>query len=148
MANPLPILISQLHVKNRHLNPARLHFVIDVERRWRQHLFALVVVLHVAITVATFKLASGVSKLAYERTLSIIFEEDNMDRKLTQTEINQSIEHTTLEPILTPNEAAAMLRLKVSTLYRHVSEGRYSGSVKRGKPLRFWRDRLIQEFMQ
>jgi len=40
-----------------------------------------------------------------------------------------------------------MLRLQVSTLYRHVSEGRYSGAVKRGKPLRFWRDRLVQEFM-
>ncbi len=26
-------------------------------------------------------------------------------------------------------------------------EGRYSSSVKRGKPLRFWRDRLVQEFM-
>lgn len=53
-----------------------------------------------------------------------------------------------LPPILTPPEAAGLLRLKVSTLYRHVSEGRYSGAVKRGKPLRFWRDRLIQEFMR
>jgi DNA helicase HerA-like ATPase len=36
----------------------------------------------------------------------------------------------------------------VSTLYRHVSEGRYSGAVKRGKPLRFWRNRLVEEFMR
>jgi hypothetical protein len=49
--------------------------------------------------------------------------------------------------VLLPDEAAGLLRLKVSTLYRHVSEGRYGGAVKRGKPLRFWRDRLIQEFM-
>ena len=51
-------------------------------------------------------------------------------------------------PVLTPSEAAGLLRLKLSTLYRHTSEGKYSGAVKRGKPLRFWRDRLILEFMQ
>ena len=52
------------------------------------------------------------------------------------------------QPVLTPEEAAGLLRLKVSTLYRHVSEGRYSGAVKRGKPLRFWRNRLVEEFMR
>ena len=51
-------------------------------------------------------------------------------------------------PILTPEEAAGLLRLKLSTVYRHVSEGRYNSAVKRGKPLRFWRDRLIKEFMR
>jgi len=68
-----------------------------------------------------------------------------MNRKLTQTELHLALND--LPPVLTPEEAAAVLRIKVSTLYRHVSEGRYSGSVKRGKPLRFWRDRLVQEFM-
>ncbi len=68
-----------------------------------------------------------------------------MNRKLTQTELHLALNY--LPPVLTPEEAAAVLRIKVSTLYRHVSEGRYSGSVKRGKPLRFWRDRLVQEFM-
>ena len=71
-----------------------------------------------------------------------------MDRKLNATEIRQAVEGSDLPPILTPEEAARLLRLKVSTLYRHVSEGRYGGSVKRGKPLRFWRDRLVQEFMR
>ena len=71
-----------------------------------------------------------------------------MDRKLTQTEITASIDASKLPPILTPEEAAGLLRLKVSTLYRHACEGRYSGAIKRGKPLRFWRDRLIQEFMR
>jgi excisionase family DNA binding protein len=71
-----------------------------------------------------------------------------MDRKLTQSEIIAAIEPSSLPPILTPSEAANLLRLKVSTLYRHACEGRYSGAVKRGKPLRFWRDRLIQEFMR
>jgi hypothetical protein len=71
-----------------------------------------------------------------------------MDRKLTQQEITAAIEPSALPPILTPEEAAGLLRLKLSTLYRHACEGRYSGAVKRGKPLRFWRDRLIQEFMR
>jgi excisionase family DNA binding protein len=69
-----------------------------------------------------------------------------MNRKLTQPELEVTLQN--LPPILTPNEAAALLRLKVSTLYRHVSEGRYAAAVRRGKPLRFWRDRLVQEFMQ
>ena len=71
-----------------------------------------------------------------------------MNRKLTTLEIATALDGTACPPILTPEEAAGLLRLKVSTLYRHVSEGRYSGAVKRGKPLRFWRDRLIQEFMR
>ncbi len=69
-----------------------------------------------------------------------------MNKKLTLPELEASL--TALAPILTPNEAAGLLRLKLSTLYRHVSEGRYASAVRRGKPLRFWRDRLVQEFMQ
>lgn len=69
-----------------------------------------------------------------------------MNRKLTQIELIAALGN--LPPILTPDEAARLLRLKLSTLYRHVSEGRYGGAVKRGKPLRFWRDRLVQEFMR
>lgn len=68
-----------------------------------------------------------------------------MNRKLTQIELNTALNN--LPPVVTPEEAAGVLRIKVSTLYRHVSEGRYSGAVKRGKPLRSWRDRLVQEFM-
>ena len=69
-----------------------------------------------------------------------------MNRKLTQAELEIALND--FPPVLIPDEAAALLRLKVSTLYRHVSEGRYGNAVRRGKPLRFWRDRLIQEFMQ
>jgi excisionase family DNA binding protein len=69
-----------------------------------------------------------------------------MNRKLTQHEVNLAMER--VPPVLTPEEAASLLRIKVSTLYRHVSEGRYGSAVKRGKPLRFWRDRLVQEFMR
>lgn len=69
-----------------------------------------------------------------------------MNRKLTQTEVTAALGD--IPPVLTPEEAAGLLRIKVSTLYRHVSEGRYNSAAKRGKPLRFWRDRLIQEFMR
>lgn len=65
--------------------------------------------------------------------------------KLACPELNM-IEN--LPPLLTVQEAAALLRLQVSTLYRHVSEGRYAKAVRRGKPLRFHRDRLIEEFMR
>jgi hypothetical protein len=67
-----------------------------------------------------------------------------MNRKLTLDEITS----TPGVAILTPTEAATLLRLKLSTLYRKVCEGCFGGAVKRGKPLRFWRDRLIQEFMR
>ena len=69
-----------------------------------------------------------------------------MNHKLTQAELGSALKE--LPPVLTPSEAAGLLRLKISTLYRHVSEGRYGTAVKRGKPLRFWRDRLVQEFMR
>lgn len=71
-----------------------------------------------------------------------------MNRKLTLPEITAAADASGLPLILTPDEAAALLRLKLSTLYRHASEGKYGSAIKRGKPLRFWRDRLIQEFMR
>ncbi len=69
-----------------------------------------------------------------------------MNRKLRQPELDAAL--ACFPPILTPQEAAGLLRIKISTLYRQVSEGRYGSAVKRGKPLRFWRDRLIQEYMR
>jgi excisionase family DNA binding protein len=71
-----------------------------------------------------------------------------MNRKLKLDEITSAAGVATLPPILTPDEAATLLRLKLSTLYRKVCEGCFGSAVKRGKPLRFWRDRLIQEFMR
>ena len=68
-----------------------------------------------------------------------------MNRKLTKPEIQAALNEW--PPILTLEEAARLLRLEETTVYRHVSEGQYASSVKRGKPLRFWRDRLVQEFM-
>ena len=71
-----------------------------------------------------------------------------MNKKLSNQEIQQAVGASAWPPILTPQEAADLLRLKLSTLYRHVSEGRYGSAVKRGKPLRFWRDRLVMEYMK
>ena len=68
-----------------------------------------------------------------------------MNKKLTQQEMESALNK--YPPIMTLDEVGELLQLKVSTLYRHISEGRYHKAVKRGKPVRFWRDRLIQEFM-
>lgn len=53
-----------------------------------------------------------------------------------------------LPPVLTPDEAARCLRISKSTLYHHVSMGKYRGAHTRGKPLRFFRDRLLREFFR
>ena len=55
-----------------------------------------------------------------------------MNGKLTQPEMETALKD--LPPKLLQQEAAALLRLEVTTLYRHVSEGRYNGTVKRGNP--------------
>jgi len=46
-----------------------------------------------------------------------------MNKKLTQQEIESSLHQ--YPPILTPEEAAKLLQLKISTLYRHFVEGQY-----------------------
>jgi hypothetical protein len=51
-------------------------------------------------------------------------------------------------PVLGLEQAAEIAGLAPSTLQRLVSEGRYSKSVKRGKPLRFWRDKFVQEALK
>lgn len=71
-----------------------------------------------------------------------------MIRKLTSQEVTAAFDGSEYPPIMTPLQAAGLLGLKLSTLYRHVSEGRYRESVRRGKPLRFFRDRLVQEFFR
>lgn len=66
---------------------------------------------------------------------------------LTQEEIARSIDTTRFPAILTPEQAAELLQLAKTTLYRKVSEGAFRSAVRRGKPLRFWRDRLITLFL-
>jgi predicted DNA-binding transcriptional regulator AlpA len=51
-------------------------------------------------------------------------------------------------PVLSLKEAASLSKLAPSTLKRLVSEGKFENSVKRGKPLLFWRDRFVSELMK
>ena len=46
-------------------------------------------------------------------------------------------------PILTLKQAAELSHYKPTTLKRKTSEGFFKGSVARGKPLLFWRDRFV-----
>lgn len=69
--------------------------------------------------------------------------------QLSSTEVQEAVApyRERYKPILTLSEAAEIARLKASTLKRKVSEGEFKGCVRRGKPLLFWRDRFIQQFM-
>jgi hypothetical protein len=51
------------------------------------------------------------------------------------------------EVLLTLEEAAVLIRIAPDTLKHMVSDGRIRTSVKRGKPLVFVRDLLVQEWM-
>ena len=65
--------------------------------------------------------------------------------ELTTREIREA--YPDLPPVLTLIQAAAVAQISPSTLKRHVGEGKYKNSVKPGKPMRFWRDRFIKEYM-
>ncbi|MEQ9617043.1 MAG: helix-turn-helix domain-containing protein [Phycisphaerales bacterium] len=49
---------------------------------------------------------------------------------------------------MTVDEAARLLRVSKSTLYGHVSRGKYRDAVKRGRPLVFYRDRLVRDYFR
>lgn len=67
--------------------------------------------------------------------------------RLTAAEIESGFRLTDSSPVLTVREAAALLRISESTLYHRVSRGEFRSAINgRGKPLRFWRDRLVKEF--
>lgn len=51
-------------------------------------------------------------------------------------------------PVLSLEQAAEIAHLAPSTLKRKVSEGAFRESAKRGKPLKFWRDKFVQELMR
>jgi len=68
---------------------------------------------------------------------------------LTPDDIRQAFAApAVIPPILSLVEAASVVKLRPQTLKRKVSEGLYAKSVVRGKPLRFWRDRLVAEVMR
>ena len=73
-----------------------------------------------------------------------------LEIKLNAGEISRAFDtpHNPFGPVLSLKEAAQQAKIAPSTLKRLVSEGRFADSVKRGKPLRFWRDRFIVELMK
>jgi hypothetical protein len=73
-----------------------------------------------------------------------------LEIKLTATDVTRAFElpGNPYAPILNLKEAAELARIAPSTLKRLVSEGKYAESVKRGKPLRFWRDLFVKELMK
>jgi hypothetical protein len=73
-----------------------------------------------------------------------------LELKLTAGEVARAfaMPGNTYGPILSLKEAAKLAKLAPSTLKRLASEGRFRESVKRGKPLRFWRDKFVQELMK
>ena len=66
--------------------------------------------------------------------------------RLTRAEVSAALAH--LPPLLTAREACAIGRMSLSTLYSHVSRGRFKTSVRRGKPLLFWRARFVLELFK
>ena len=70
--------------------------------------------------------------------------------KLTDGDIARAFDnpYNTYGPILSLEEAAALAKLAPSTLKRLVSEDKFKDSVKRGRPLRFFRDRFVKELMR
>ena len=51
-------------------------------------------------------------------------------------------------PLLSLEQAAQLAHFAPSTIKRLVSEGYFSNSVRRGKPIAFWRDRFVVEVME
>ena len=51
-------------------------------------------------------------------------------------------------PLLSLDQAAQLAHLAPSTIKRLASEGCFRNSVRRGKPIAFWRDRFVVEVME
>jgi hypothetical protein len=69
---------------------------------------------------------------------------------LTLPEIKRAfegLEHK-YPPILSVDQAADLAHVAPGTLRRKASEGFFKDSVSRKKPLLFWRDRFVKEFMK
>lgn len=73
-----------------------------------------------------------------------------LEIKLSPGEIGRAFDtpQNPFGPILSLKEAALLAKIAPSTLKRQVSEGRFTGSVKRGKPLLFWRDAFVAELLK
>ena len=80
---------------------------------------------------------------------SLAFIQPNNRRPLAHNEIVAAFKNDTqFPPLLSLNQAAQLAHFAPSTIKRLVSEGYFSNSVRRGKPIAFWRDRFIVEVME
>jgi len=86
----------------------------------------------------------------YGTDVTEAFDRESSFPPLTKQEIGNAFAKSShdIPPILSLWEAASLVKVRPQTLKRKVSEGLYANSVVRGKPLRFWRDRLVAEVMR
>lgn len=68
--------------------------------------------------------------------------------KLDPDLIQTALDAERYPPILTPDQVADLFQVSRATVYRWSSEDRFPGVVRRRRPLRFWRDGLIEQFFR
>ena len=73
----------------------------------------------------------------------------NSRKPLAHSEVAAAFRNDTqFPPLLSLEQAAQLAHFAPSTIKRLVSEGYFSNSVRRGKPIAFWRDRFVVEVME
>ena len=55
---------------------------------------------------------------------------------------------TQFPPLLSLEQAAGLSHFAPGTIKRLASEGYFRDSIRRGKPIAFWRDRFVAEIME
>ncbi|MHC4727941.1 MAG: hypothetical protein ACYS17_12015 [Planctomycetota bacterium] len=77
------------------------------------------------------------------------FIQPNNRRPLAHKEVVAAFKNNTqFPPLLSLNQAAQLAHFAPTTIKRLVSEGYFGNSVRRGKPIAFWRDRFVVEVME
>lgn len=73
----------------------------------------------------------------------------NFGKPLTEAEAQVSFRgDVQFPPLLSLDQAAQLAHFAPSTIKRLASEGHFRNSVRRGKPMVFWRDRFVVEVME
>ena len=76
-------------------------------------------------------------------------EKRNNRKTLTNYEVAVAFRNQSqFPPLLSLEQAGQLAHFAPSTIKRLVSEGYFSNSVRRGKPIAFWRDRFVIELME
>jgi hypothetical protein len=70
-------------------------------------------------------------------------------RRLSGDEVEAAFRNDTqFPPLLSLDQAAQLSHFAPSTIKRLACEGFFRNSVRRGKPIAFWRDRFVVEVME